>query len=72
MNRRQENKYRQQEFFCYPSYCMYAYACTVKPTSRGKVLERKCLRYRPKEERPWPRLSQFAMKLLMAIRRQTS
>lgn len=51
---------------------MYAYACTVKPTSRGKVLERKCLRYRPKEERPWPRLSQFAMKLLMAIRRQTS
>ena len=72
VNRRQEQKYRQGEFLCYPSYCIYAYACSIKPTSRGYVLVRKCLRYRPKEERPWPRLSRFALKLLLNMRDRES
>ncbi len=67
-----DSKYRQQDFFCYPSYCIYAYACREKPAARGKVLVRKCYRYRPREERPWPRLSQFALKVLLAMRGEAS
>jgi hypothetical protein len=68
VSKHSEMKYRRQETLCLPSYCVYAYACETKPPSRGKVLTHKCIRYRPREERPWPKLSDFAMELLLEMR----
>ncbi|MFN3973940.1 MAG: hypothetical protein ACK4K2_01495 [Dehalococcoidia bacterium] len=54
---------------CLPHYCIYAYACAVKPPRRATLPAYQCLRYAPLERRPAPGLSPYALALLLRLRR---
>ena len=59
-----------EEILCLPLYCIYAYTCVERPHRQRTVSIFRCYRYRPRGERPVPRLSEFAWQRLQIIRQE--
>jgi hypothetical protein len=57
---------------CLPRYCIYAYACPVRPPRRATLPARQCLRFAPEGQRPAPGLSPYALALLERLRGATA